>query len=122
MDQRVKLYYLGQSPDVETQRPYLISKGLLKSIPECNWRYVAGPEQVIQDARGREHDFSLLEQGFAFRKWSPSTIDWNDEKQIKQTFLKEAEQFVLTEMNLGDSLKHCEVFDWRVSVVPHFMT
>lgn len=115
MDQHVKLYYLGESPALKTQKPYLLGSGLLKSIPECNWKYEAGPEQVIQDARGHEDEFSLTKQGFAFRKWSPSEINWEDEREIMDKFLPEAQDFISNELNLGSALKRCEVFDWRVS-------
>lgn len=115
MDQHVKLYYLGESPALKTQKPYLLSAGFMKSIPECNWKYEAGPEQVIKDARGYEEEFSLPKQGFAFRRWSPSEIDWEDESQILDKFLPEAQEFLRQELNLGSSLKQCEVFDWRVS-------
>ncbi|QPG96274.1 hypothetical protein C2857_003717 [Epichloe festucae Fl1] len=117
MDQHVKLYYLGESPALETEKPYLLSAGLLKSVPQCNWRYEAGPEQVIKDARGHEEEFNYVENGFAFRPWSPSPIDWENETQIREKFLVEAQEFVRRELNFGDdSLKRCEVFDWRLRI------
>lgn len=115
MDQHVKLYYLGESPALQTQKPYLISTGLLKSIPQCNWKYEGKPDQSIKDARGCEEDFTLSKQGFTFQQWTPSWINWEDENEIKRTFLPEAREFLLRHLDLGDSLKRCEVFDWRVS-------
>lgn len=118
MDQHVRLYYLGDSPSLETEKPYIISPGFMKSVPECNWKYAAGPVQTIKDARGREGDFSLLKQGFAFRKWTPSKINWESESDIIDKYLPEAQDFIARELNLGDGLKRCEAFDWRVGFIP----
>lgn len=117
MDQHVRLYYLGDSPSLETEKPYIISPGFMKSVPECNWKYAAGPVQVIKDARGCEGDFSLLKQGFAFRKWTPSKINWESESDIIDKYLPEAQDFIAQELNLGDGLKRCEAFDWRVGLL-----
>lgn len=117
MDQSVRLFYLGESPLLKTQKPYMIGPGYMKSIPVCNYRLEAGPEQIIKDVRGRTEEFTLQEQGFAFRSWSPSEIDWDDESQISQTYLPEAKELLRQELNLGDSFKGCEVFDWRVSTL-----
>ncbi|KAI0174983.1 hypothetical protein BJ166DRAFT_513332 [Pestalotiopsis sp. NC0098] len=116
MDQHVRLYYLGDSPSLETEKPYIISPGFMKSVPECNWKYAAGPVQTIKDARGREGDFSLLKQGFAFRKWTPSKINWESESDIIDKYLPEAQDFIARELNLGDGLKRCEAFDWRLRI------
>lgn len=118
VDQHVRLYYLGDSPSLETEKPYIISPGFMKSVPECNWKYAAGPVQTIKDARGREGDFSLLKQGFAFRKWTPSKINWESESDIIDKYLPEAQDFIARELNLGDGLKRCEAFDWRVGLLP----
>lgn len=116
MDAHAKLWYLGESPALQTQKPYLISTGLLKSIPQCNFTYEGKSGQLIKDARGCEDDFTLSKQGFTFQRWTPPLgINWENEDEIRQTFLPEAKEFLVRHLDLGSRMKRCEVFDWRVS-------
>jgi hypothetical protein len=115
MDLHVKLYYLRDSPLLRTQKPYMVGPGFLKTIPTCNYRLAPGPEQLIEDVRGSTEEFTLAKQGFTFRSWSPSEIDWTDENQIVNTYLSEAQELVRQELNLGEDFVRSEVFDWRVS-------
>lgn len=110
---------MGDSPALKTQRPYMVGPGFMKTIPLCNYRLEAGPPQVIRDVRGGadgEKAFHLAEQGFSFRPWHPTEIDWDDEGQIERTYLPEVKELLREELGLGDAFKRCEVFDWRVSV------
>ncbi|KAJ5855515.1 uncharacterized protein N7529_009459 [Penicillium soppii] len=114
MDLHVKLYYLRDSPLLRTQKPYMVGPGFLKTIPTCNYRLAPGPEQLIEDVRGSTEEFTLAKQGFTFRSWSPSEIDWTDENQIVNTYLSEAQELVRQELNLGEDFVRSEVFDWRI--------
>ena len=102
MDLRAKLYYLRDSPLLRTHKPYTVGPGCLKIIPTCNYRLAPGPEQLIEDVRGSTEEFTLAKQGFAFRSFSPSQIDWTDESQIVNTYLSEAQELVRQELNRGD--------------------
>lgn len=117
MDQRAKLYYLRDSPLLKTQKPYMIGPGFMKTIPVCNYSLEAGPEQVIKDVRGFVEEFTLPKHGFAFRPWSPSKIDWEEEDQILDTYIPEVKELLRHVLDIGDSFKRCEVFDWRVSLM-----
>lgn len=114
MDQLVQLNYFHDSQWTKTQRPYIALPGLLNTIHYANFDYARGPEQLIKDVRGCTETFRLHEQGFTFLPWSPSSIDWTDETDIVDCYLPQVKDLLQRELNIGTSLKRCEVFDWRV--------
>ncbi|KAF3074042.1 hypothetical protein CFAM422_003773 [Trichoderma lentiforme] len=114
MDQLVKLNYFHDSQWTKTQRPYITLPGLLKTIHYANFDYVTGPEQLIKDVRGCTETFMLHEQGFTFLPWSPSDIDWTDEADIESRYLPQVKDLLQKELDISESLKRCEVFDWRL--------
>lgn len=116
MDQSTKLSYLRPSPRHETEKPYYLFPGILKTLPVSNYRQILGPEQLIEDARGRESEFSLQDQGFIYRSWSPIDVDWDDQKNILASYVPQTKESLIMELDLGDSLKRCEMFDWRVNI------
>ncbi|KPM36797.1 hypothetical protein AK830_g9769 [Neonectria ditissima] len=114
MDQTSKLSYLSPSPLHKSEKPYYTFPDIVKTLPVANYDQIDGPEQLIEDVRGREEEFSLQEHGFVYRSWSPTEVDWDDQKDIAASYVPQVQEFLAQQLNLGDSLKLCKMFDWRL--------
>ncbi len=53
-------------------------------------------EVVVQDARGRENEFSLDQNGFQFVNWPSKEKDFDDEERIKAVYYPEVEEILRT--------------------------
>lgn len=115
MHQLARLSYLRPSPRHDIEKPYYTFPGILKTLPEANYEQLLGPEQLIEDVRECEEEFSLQKQGFTYRSLPAVDINWDAQKDIAASYLPQVKQCLAQELNLGESLKRCEVFDWRVS-------
>lgn len=122
MDKLVRLTYLEDSEYFKTEKPFMTFPGLLKRFPDSNCSAFRGPEQLIKDVRGDQNDFSLSQQGFVFRGWSSSKIDWHQEGQIVDDYLPQVKKLLLEELSREQKVARCEIFDWRVIIpFPSFL-
>jgi hypothetical protein len=48
----------------------------------------------IQDARGREHEFNLDDNGFQFAKLDTDVTDFSDKENVKSTYYPQVESLV----------------------------
>lgn len=116
MDQLVRLTYLEDSESFKREKPFMTFPGLLEGFPDSNCSAFRGPEQLIKDVRGDQNDFSLSLQGFVFRGWSSSEIDWHQEEQIVDEYLPQVKKLLLEELSPEQKVARGEIFDWRVII------
>jgi len=113
--------FLDELPCYETQKPYkLYIKPEDLSLPATNCEYITRHDVQVNDARGREQDFNLKDQGFMFHKHSTrcnlkaEIFEQGNEAAIVE-YLEETIRLV------KDTLKVERVvcFDWRVRYQVH---
>jgi hypothetical protein len=84
-------------------------------------------ETLIKDVRGREHEFSLDENGVCWRKWvgppawqglNVATIKANGHEWIRKAYVKDVESFIKSEIEAQDGMPvdFVKVFDYKVRV------
>ncbi len=121
MDEMTQLWYLRPSPLFEKEKPYHIFEKLPERFKTSNLAYERGPEQLIVDVRGREDNFTLEENGFAFRTRAPPSLNWDDEAEINAKYIPDIKELAAEMLGVGERMKICEIFDWRVRGC-HFFT
>lgn len=114
MDELVRLHFLRPLPLYDEEKPYYIFADIPEEFPRGNLEYEDGPEQLISDVRGHEHEFSLQQQGFMYRSWIPPKLNWEDEQEIVGKYIPSVQTLLAEILDLGEALKRNEVFDWRV--------
>jgi hypothetical protein len=86
------LNYLGRKPDAPDERPRNLAYQPTDGSPRTN--VVPEPHTLpIQDIRTGDHTFSLDHEGFAVVR-QPTSVDFSDEAQIRDTYYAEAERLL----------------------------
>jgi hypothetical protein len=114
-DQNATFSYFKLLPKHEFEKPYEILIDLpeaAKHVPRTNFSF-EDRECVVQDARGREEEFSLDGNGFTWRRFETSVTDFGSREVITDVYLREVEEFLSG--LLGSEVKRVVIFDWRVS-------
>ena len=114
MDETVRLRYIRPLPLYEKEKPYYIFANIPPGFKRSNLEYEYGHEQVISDVRGYEPNFTLQEHGFVYRPWIPPQLNWEDEQEIVGKYIPSVKALIADVLDIGKSLRRCEVFDWRV--------
>ncbi|KAJ3493111.1 hypothetical protein NLG97_g4943 [Lecanicillium saksenae] len=127
------LSYFRYNPDVHArEKPYEILINLpprtAQGLPIKRHNQEFEDHAVaFQDARGREGNFSLRQNGFCWIKWdgpqqwrdiTPEMIRRLTLEQVRISYLVEAEQFLMDELNRqeGEHVDIVKVFDYRLRV------
>lgn len=87
------LKYLEWSDIFNTEKPYTIVSNMpwLPNSKKNNLTFTQGPEELISDIRGRENEFTLDQNGFAFVSPSFSDFDVSSHVAVETSFYPEAE-------------------------------
>ena len=86
----------------------------LKNARRTNLIFQPVAKQIIQDARGREADFSLDTYGFTWKRHRSNLENFTNPDRIVDTYLPEMEEFIRSQIDGADRVF---IFDWRVSCV-----
>lgn len=111
MDERVQLAFLKNLPLYETEKPYHnFTNGMSNIVLEKS------PMKTILDIRGREREFTLAIHGFEYRGHELPVVDWEDENDIKKAYVEDLKEFA--KKLVPETVQRCEMFDFRVRLVP----
>ncbi|EJP70062.1 7 alpha-cephem-methoxylase, putative [Beauveria bassiana ARSEF 2860] len=103
--------YFQWQKKFEEEKPYYLYTDPPPGYPNANFATQPGAPEPIQDVRGREHEFSLDDNGFAFcRQNYPHKLRDVDENTIKEQYLPSLEVLIRDLLQ-----EECEIFwfDWR---------
>ncbi len=109
------LSYFDFLPRHETEKPYKILINLPEAaqhIPRSNLAF-KDHECYIEDARGREEDFTLNKDGFTWRHHQTAVEDLRNRDEIELKYLPETARFI--RQNIEGDIRRVHIFDWRVS-------
>jgi hypothetical protein len=107
MDEEAQFSYLRSLPLYDREVPYRrFTDGA------CNIVLHQASPQLVRDVRGNEKEFTLAQHGFEYRKHIVPTIDWQDEKAIRDVYIGDLEDLV-REL-VPEDVQRCELFDFRV--------
>ncbi len=109
-DQVARLNYIRWQEDFRTEKPYELLFSVPKGRERQNFELEAGPEQLIQDARGRESQFNIDTHGFEFRRQAMELKIFTQET-IESLYFASVRS-ILCEA-VGDAAE-VVIFDWRV--------
>lgn len=120
-DELVRLDYLKWNDLYLREQPFQTFLEIPEYAPDQrrhNLEFEKGKEQLIQDIRGREEDFTLDVHGFQYFKHSSSlrAPEIYDHEAIKNIYLPEFAKFLQDNIKGAD---HIVVWDWRVGRVNH---
>src|ERR1700759_3405009 len=65
---------------------------------------MAGPEEVLNDVRGRETEFTLDDNGFCYIHAPTKFTNWSSQPAIAKDFLPEMEQMLKREIDGCDEV------------------
>ena len=94
------------------EKPYRDLRETPKGYPTTNLVFREGGKEKVRDVRQELGDFTLDDNGFAYRTW-PSKCKSFDKATVKQIYLPEIEGLLRTEI---EDIRHIALFDWRVSI------
>lgn len=83
-DVRVSLEYLAKDPLYQTVKPRQFVPNFRHGKYQSNVKLEGGPPEMINDVRGREHEFSLDQNGFCYIKAPTLFSDWTSQPKIGQ--------------------------------------
>lgn len=96
------------------EKPYEILINLPKDdvrVPRSNFAF-KDVDCEVQDVGGREEDFSLDRNGFAWKKYKTKCGNLKDRKVIEMEYFPELENFIRE--NVEGRIKKIHFFEWRV--------
>ena len=105
-------YYTPADPSSD-ESPYIY----VQDPPEGKAKNNIGHEPhpvVVQDVRGREHEFTLDKGGFQFVKHVSQEKEFDDEERIKNVYYKEVEELLKKEVGA----KRVLIFDHTIRLKP----
>lgn len=103
-DARVKLQYLKNDPLYDTVKPLQVTPNFQDAAHKTNVFLEAGPEETLNDVRGREQEFTLDDHGFAYVHAPTAFKDWSSQPQIAKEYLPEMEQLLRREVDGCDEV------------------
>lgn len=82
--------FLAHDRLYDEEKPYLLKFDPPSGFPQSNYN-IDTKEQLIEDIRGREKDFSIAKNGFAIMPLHTklSYEDFDDEKRLREVYFPE---------------------------------
>jgi hypothetical protein len=107
--------YLVWSDLYERERPFQTFLEVRKDARDQrrhNLAFAQGGEQIVQDVRGQESNFTLDIQGFTFKKHRSALqpSPFNDKTNIENVYIPECVELLKEELDGADEIF---IFDWR---------
>ncbi len=109
-DVKASFEYLRWTDLYKSVKPYAILGAVPDGLPETNMEFRAASAERIEDVRGREHTFTLEQQGFAIKK-SAMPLSHFDADAVEREYPGYVEEIV---RELVGSNAEVVMFDWRV--------
>ena len=112
--ERKRLMYLRWDKLFEKEKPYqIVSENIpeLDDLARSNIEMVEGPEELIEDIRGREEEFSLDEDGFQIITHRFRTVDYQNNNEVETVYKPEIERLLKQHVAGVDKVVF---FNWRV--------
>jgi hypothetical protein len=106
-----RLYYLADLPIYKTNKPVQIVPGFADFEHTSNVKLEPGPEETINDVRGRESEFTLERNGFQYLHAPTRIEDFASKDALETDYLKECERLLRREVPGVDEVVF---FDARV--------
>jgi len=103
-DIEVQLQYLRDDPLYDLVKPIQITPNFLDREGRSNVRLESGPPEVLNDVRGREHEFTLDANGFCYVHAPTNCKDWSSQPQIAKEYLPELEDLLRREVDGCDEI------------------
>ncbi|POR34398.1 7 alpha-cephem-methoxylase, putative [Tolypocladium paradoxum] len=110
IDQLTKLQYFKWEDKFRKQKPYSLLMQAPDGFPSVNYTHESGPPETVEDVRGREHEFTLDQHGFALRVQDLPAIDFNGE-HVEEEYFPLVRQLIRDECGLETEIV---IFDWRL--------
>ena len=107
-----KFNYFQWKPMFREEKPYYLYTDPPPGYPNANFSTQPGEAETVHDVRGREKEFNLDDNAFAFaRQEYPHSLKDLDEVTIKTQYLPSLEVMIRQLLQ-----QDCEIFwfDWRV--------
>lgn len=95
--ERRKLMYLQWDDKFEQEKPYqIVSENIpeLEGLARSNIEMGEGPEELIEDVRGRESTFSLDQNGFQIIKHQFPSINYQSNDDVENVYKPEIERLL----------------------------
>ncbi|KAK3167104.1 hypothetical protein OEA41_010229 [Lepraria neglecta] len=112
--ERRKLMYLQWDDKFEQEKPYqIVSENIpeLDGLARSNIQMGEGPEELIEDVRGRESTFSLDQNGFQIIKHQFPSIDYQSNDDVENVYKPEIERLLKEQVEGVDKVVF---FNWRL--------
>lgn len=112
--ERTKLMYLRWEDKFNSEKPYqIVSENIpeLDRLARSNIAMMEGPEEFIEDIRGRETAFGLDENGFMVLKHTFPAIDYQRHQDVEEIYKPEVERLLKRNVEGVDKVVF---FNWRV--------
>ena len=116
--ERKSLAYLRWDDKYHKEKPYqIVSENIpeLDHLARSNITMVGGPEELIEDIRGREGSFILDQNGFQITKYQFAKIDYQSKDDVERVYKPEVERLLRTKVPGVDKVVF---FNWRVRQAP----
>ena len=115
VDVVTELVFLRRESKHNTEKPYKLQYDPGEGLPRSNCINEATTDITIQDIRGRENQFTLEREGFAYRRMKSSLApeEFYHEERVKKVYYQELQQFLMK--NLG--AKRVEILEHGVNAV-----
>ena len=106
--------YLQWEDKFNSEKPYqIVSENIseLDSLARSNITMIEGPEEMIEDIRGRETTFDLDKNGFKVLKYTFPAIDYQRNQDVEEIYKTEVEKLLKRNVEGVDKVVF---FNWRV--------
>jgi hypothetical protein len=113
MDEVASFKYFKWQDLYHSVKPYLALMDVPEGVPRANFEFEPGPEEIVHDMRGHEHEFTLDKNAFAVRFHESQVVDFNKDT-VEQFYFPEIEDLLRKEI---DGISNICFFDWKVSII-----
>ncbi|KAK5171829.1 uncharacterized protein LTR77_003465 [Saxophila tyrrhenica] len=96
--------YLRDDPLYDTVKPIQVTPNFLDREGRSNVRLESGPPEILNDVRGREHEFNLDANGFCYVHSPTAFKDWTSQPQIAKQYLPDLEELLRREVDGCDEI------------------
>ena len=106
--ERRKLMYLQWDDKFEQEKPYqIVSENIpeLDGLARSNIEMGEGPEELIEDVRGRESAFSLDQNGFQIIKHQFPSIDYQSNDDVENVYKPEIERLLKEQVRTSTPIR-----------------